>query len=157
MSIIGALINNTRSAERLLPLGYGLNVNWAEIETLEASATCVQPEFYQTRFTGGALTDIVVRNETTGVFRYGEIWTEGANACINGDCTLPGETEIVDSGCYGSVSTFTTDYSGPSGEAESVVRGKLSDVVMSGMPQSAKTRRAMTKREYEMTARRRHD
>lgn len=157
MNIISALINNTNPGDRLLPLGYGFNVNWAEIDTLEANATCVQPEFYHTRFTGGALTDIAVRNATTGVFRYAEIWTEGVNACINGDCSLPGETEIVDSGCYGAVSTFTIDYSAPSGEADSAVRGKLSDVVLSGMPEGAKRRRAMTKREYEMSASRRHD
>lgn len=157
LGIIKGLVNSTAPGERLLPLGYGLNVNWAEIDTLQANPMCVSPRFYHTRFTGGALTDIAVRNSTTGVFRYGEIWTEGVNACINGDCSLPGETEVVDSGCYGSVSVFTIDYSAPAGDLEKTVRAKLAEVVLTGEPEGMKRRRMMSKREYEMTARRRHD
>lgn len=157
VQIIQSLMNNTAAGERLLPYGYGLNVNWAEIDTLDAQPTCVDPPFYQTRFTGGALTDIAVRNRTTGVFRYAEVYTEGVNACINGDCNLPGETEVVDSGCYGSVSVFTIDYSAPDSEADKAVREKLADVVLTGEPEGTTRRKAMSKRDYEMTARRRHN
>lgn len=115
------------------------------------------PTFYQTRFTGGALTDIAVRNATTGVFRYAELLTEGVNACINGNCSLPGETEVVDGGCYGSVSTFTIDYSAPSGDLDAAVREKLVSVAKFEDPIGAKRRRAMSKREYELSARRRHE
>lgn len=157
LQIIQGLANNTAPGDRLLPFGYGLNVNWAEIDTLKANPTCVDPPFYQTRFTGGALTDIAVRNSTTGVFRYAEIYTEGVNACINGDCSLPGETEVVDSGCYGSVSVFTIDYSAPNGDADKAIRAKLADVVSDDEPEGTKRRRSISKRDYELTARRRHD
>lgn len=157
LEIINGLINNTKAGERLLPFGYGLNVNWAEIDTLKKPPKCVSPEFYQTRFTGGALTDVAVRNATTGVFKYAEIVTEGVNACINGNCDLPGETELVNAGCYGSVSVFTIDYSGPTGSADTTIRNKLSNVVQYGTPKEVHQRRSLSKREYEFTAIRRHD
>ncbi len=33
--------------------------------------------------------------------------------CINGDCSLPGETLVLNAGCYTSVSVFTVDYDAP--------------------------------------------
>lgn len=157
LNIVRALINNTTPGSRLLPLGYGLNVNFAEIDTLKANPTCVSPTFYQTRFTGGALTDIAVRNATTGTFRYGERYYDGVNACVNGDCSLPGETEVVNAGCYGSVSVFSIDYTASWSSAESGVRAKLESVVSSGVPSGVERRRLLSRSAYEATVQRRHD
>lgn len=156
IKIVDALANNTKPGERLLPLGYGLNVNWAVIDSLK-NGTCVDPPFYQTRMTGGALTDIAVRNATTGLFRYGSILTEGLNQCINGDCTLPGETEVVDGGCYGAVSVFTVDYTAPQSLSDYRVRSKLEEVAAFADPLGAKKRRLMSKRAIEETHPLRHE
>lgn len=105
---------------QLLPFGYGINVNYPEITSL-TSDKCVNPPFLQTRMTGGAEVDTAVLNEKTGLFSYGSVEPAGLNTCINGDCTLPGETNVVDCGCFSSVTVFTVDYDAPScGDAKSV-------------------------------------
>ena len=63
--------------------------------------------------TGGAEVDTAVLNPATGLFSYGSIVPAGANTCVNGDCSLPGETTVVGSGCFSSVSVFTVDYDAP--------------------------------------------
>lgn len=157
LNIIQGLINGTTPGERLLPLGYGLSVNWAAIDTLKPNATCVRPTFYQTRFTGGAVTDIAVRNATTGVFKYGSLSTEGINTCINGNCSLPGETEVVNAGCYGSVSVFTIDYTAPTGDEGTQIRAKLNGVAQSGAPDAVLQRRRLNRRTYDSSVQERHD
>lgn len=104
---------------QLLPLGYGINVNYPEITSLE-NANCVNPPFIQTRMTGGAEVDTAVYDSTTGLFSYGSIVSAGANTCINGDCALPGETDVVGGGCFSSVSVFTVDYDAPSSGSRKV-------------------------------------
>lgn len=61
-------------------------------------------------------------NSTTGLFSYGSTVAAGVNACINGDCSLPGETNVVSSGCFSSVSVFTVDYHAPNPGSEDVRR-----------------------------------
>ncbi|KAI6913503.1 hypothetical protein KC318_g1662 [Hortaea werneckii] len=86
--------------------------------------------FIQTRLTGGAVTDIAAYNETSQTFHYEPIVPEGGiNACINGDCSLPGETEVVEDSCYGAVSVFTVDYSAPLGDATTDIRQRLTPLV----------------------------
>lgn len=97
---------------RLLPFGYGINVNIPYITSF-VNDSCVAPPYVLTRMTGGAVVDKAVYNETTGLFKYGDLVTEGTNTCINGDCSLPGETDVLESGCKSSVSVFTTDYDAP--------------------------------------------
>lgn len=96
---------------RVLPLGYGVNVNIPLITTFKDSS-CANPPFILTRFTGGALEDKAVYNETTGLFTFQNIAPPGANTCINGDCALPGETNVL-TGCQSSVTFFTVDYDAP--------------------------------------------
>ena len=82
--------------------------------------------------TGGADIDTAVLNEITGLFDYGTATTaqsRGANVCINGDCSLPGETVAVDSGCYSSVSVFTVDYDAPKCAGSANVRPLLQPLV----------------------------
>ena len=110
-----ALVNQLAkqgNGSQLLPLGYGLNVNYPEITSLK-NADCVNPPFIQTRLTGAAEVDTAVYHPETGLFSYGSIVSAGANTCINGDCSLPGETNVLDSGCSSSVSVYTVDYDAP--------------------------------------------
>ena len=62
--------------------------------------------------TGGAIVDKAVYNATSGTFTFDNDINPAVNTCINGDCSLPGETNIV-LGCSVSVSVFTTDYDAP--------------------------------------------
>ncbi|KFY48601.1 hypothetical protein V495_01197 [Pseudogymnoascus sp. VKM F-4514 (FW-929)] len=114
----------------ILPLGYGINVNIPKISSY-TDDTCVNPPFIHTRLTGGAYVDKAVFNATTGLFDWANIDTKGVNQCINGDCSLPGETKLLADGCKSSVSVFTVDYDAPSavcGGAASV-KGLLSSLV----------------------------
>jgi 5'-nucleotidase len=95
------------SGGRLLPLGYGVNVNLPLL-----NSSCSSPIYVQTRLTGGAVVDKAVFNQTSGLFTFGNDINAGVNACINGDCSLPGETNVV-LGCSVAVSIFTTDYDAP--------------------------------------------
>lgn len=82
--------------------------------------------------TGGVDIDTAVLNETTGLFDYGiatAAQSRGANACINGDCSLLGETVVVDSGCYSSISVFTLDYDAPNCAGSANVRPLLQPLV----------------------------
>jgi hypothetical protein len=63
--------------------------------------------------TGGADVGSASYNAATGLFSYANIVPDGANQCINGDCSLPGETTILNSECQSSVSVFTVDYDAP--------------------------------------------
>jgi 5'-nucleotidase len=97
---------------RLLPFGYGINVNIPAITSFKDSS-CTAPKYFHSRLTGGAVVDKAVLNETTGLFSYGDIVNEGTNTCINGDCSLPGETDILAQKCKSAVSIFTVDYDAP--------------------------------------------
>jgi 5'-nucleotidase len=96
---------------RILPLGYGLSVNIPFITSF-TNTSCVNPPFVLTRQTGGAVVDKAVYNTTSGLFTFQNIVPEGANQCINGDCSLPGETQVLTQ-CRSSVSVFTVDYDAP--------------------------------------------
>ncbi len=100
------------SGGRILPLGYGINVNIPLISSF-TNDSCVNPPFVLTRFTGGAEVDQAVFNKTSGLFTFANIVTDGANQCINGDCNLPGEQQVINGGCKSSVTVFTVDYDAP--------------------------------------------
>lgn len=124
VDVINSLVNSTRAGQRILPLGYGLSVNTPYITSL-TNDTCVNPPFVQTRLTGGADYDRAVFNATSGLFTYANIVPPGGNRCINGNCALPGETTVLNAGCYSSMSVFTVDYDAPLGQDQSSVRAKL--------------------------------
>ena len=129
-SLVDQLAKNTKPGKAVLPLGYGLNVNYPSITSL-TNTSCVAPKFYQTRLTGGALTDAAVFDASSGLFNYANNLGAGINACINGDCSLPGETTVVISGCQSSVSVFTVDYDAPSTKNTTSVRKALEPLVIS--------------------------
>ncbi|KIX94416.1 uncharacterized protein Z520_09802 [Fonsecaea multimorphosa CBS 102226] len=127
-NLVNQLVKGSRSGKPLLPLGYGLNVNTPVITSL-TNDSCVNPPFIQTRLGGGATTDKAVYNATTGLFTYANLITDGNNVCINGNCALPGETPVVDNGCYGAVSVFSIDYDAPQGPAQHGIRAALQPLV----------------------------
>ncbi|MCJ1238662.1 hypothetical protein MMC14_006653 [Varicellaria rhodocarpa] len=128
VNLVNQLAANTPPGKPLLPLGYGLNVNYPYITSF-TNSSCVAPPFIQTRLTGGADIDTAVFNATSRLFTYGNIVADGVNACINGDCSLPGETNVVSAGCQGSVSVFTVDYDAPISGATNAVRKSLQPLV----------------------------
>lgn len=128
VNVVQTLIKNTKPGERLLPLGYGITVNTPFITSL-TNDSCVDPPYIQSRLTGGANYDIAVFNKTRGTFTYGNIVPPGGNVCYNGDCSLPGETTVVNSGCKTSVSVFTVDYDAPSGPTQNNIRSRLEPLV----------------------------
>lgn len=97
---------------RILPLGYGLSVNIPYITSFEDDS-CVNPPFILTRMTSGAVMNKALYNATSELFSTESIKADGLDECINGDCGLPGETDILGSGCFASVSAFTVDYDAP--------------------------------------------
>ena len=110
-NLLQQLIANSKGG-RLLPLGYGINVNIPYI-TSYTDSSCINPPFIQTRMTGSAVVFGASYTNTTGLFTFKTVVPEGANQCINGDCSLPGETAILAAGCQSSVSVFTVDYDAP--------------------------------------------
>lgn len=108
-AVVEQFINNTGEDQRVLPLGYGVNVNIPELtdDTL--------PTVVKSRLTGEANTDVAVYNEIDGTFTWANLEpvAAGVNACYNGNCSLPGETSVVANGSI-SVSVFTIDYDAPS-------------------------------------------
>jgi 5'-nucleotidase len=123
------IIKNTNGS-RILPLGYGINVNLPYITSF-TNDSCVDPPFVHTRLTSGAVVDRAVYNETSRLFSYGNIVSAGANVCINGDCSLPGEATVLSAGCQSSVSVFTVDYDAPTCNGAESVRVTLSPLVQS--------------------------
>jgi len=92
------------SGEPLFPLGIGLNVNLPEL-----SQNCSAPEFHLTRLAGGAFSDDFVLDED-GFPVYVDVLGPGVNQCHYGDCSLPGETTIVENHCASAISVFDADY-----------------------------------------------
>jgi hypothetical protein len=67
----------------------------------------------------------------TGLF-HGEnvVVANGINECINGNCTLPGESTVVSNNCQTSVSVFTINYDAPDNDATRGVDASLLGVVV---------------------------
>ncbi|KAF2019881.1 sure-like protein [Aaosphaeria arxii CBS 175.79] len=119
--VVQEFIESTPEGQSVLPLGYGVNVNIPPLDNDE------EPPIYQTRLTGEADTDIAAYDEETGLFDWDFALPKpaGVNACWNGDCSLPGETWIVNGGGV-SVSLFTVDYDAPTNVYTTDVFGKVS-------------------------------
>jgi 5'-nucleotidase len=79
----------------------------------------LQPLFVETRLTGGAITDGIVINATTGFPVYTDVVGAGVNAALNGNKQLPGET-LVSAKCQTAVSVFAIDYDAPSSVASPI-------------------------------------
>lgn len=124
VDLVNRIAKNTPAGSRLLPVGYGLNVNYPYFTN-----GCVDPPFVKSRITGGAGMPNVDYNTTTGlVFIPGNNYfgnvSAGINACYNGNCSEPGESIVVTS-CKSSVSIFTTDYDAPNNTLTDQVNRKI--------------------------------
>ncbi|RDW64893.1 SurE-like protein [Coleophoma cylindrospora] len=127
------ILNAAATGSKLMPVGYGISVNLPYITSF-TNSSCVDPPFIQTRMTSGADVDGAAYNATSGLFTYKNIVDAGLNTCINGDCSLPGETNILNAGCQSSVSVFAVDYDAPTsvcgqGSATSSLRALLQPLV----------------------------
>ncbi|KAB5580590.1 acid phosphatase precursor [Coniochaeta sp. 2T2.1] len=108
--IVQGVIDSAAGANPLLPLGFGLNVNFPPLTSNWSSLPIVQ-----TRMTGNSEVDIAQPvADVPGTFTWGNIrpLAAGANVCLSGDCTLPDETFVVASGRV-SMSLYITDYTAP--------------------------------------------
>ncbi|EUC38230.1 hypothetical protein COCCADRAFT_1034 [Bipolaris zeicola 26-R-13] len=126
--IVNEFIKNTPAGQKVLPLGYGVNVNIPELTNATSS-----PPVFKTRLTGNAETDVAVYNETTGLFTWDNVnpLAAGINAQYNGDASLPDETWVVAGGGI-SVSAFTMDWSAPVSGYTDAVYAKASALFSSG-------------------------
>lgn len=121
LKVIKQVISSAPKGGPLLPLGYGLTVNIPPLTPENAS-----PKIVQTRMTGNAHVNTAVRNKTDGTFTWANIkpYSAGVNACNSGDCSLPGETYVVENGGI-SVSVYITDYTAPEGEYSDSIMKRL--------------------------------
>lgn len=112
VQFVNTIAKNARPGLPILPLGYGINVNFPPL-----NSTCMQPPLVPSRFSGGSGMPKFQFNATSKLIQisgnnyFGEI-SAGENQCINGECSLPGESVVVTS-CKTSVSIFTLDYDAP--------------------------------------------
>ncbi|CAK7203703.1 hypothetical protein SEUCBS139899_006447 [Sporothrix eucalyptigena] len=114
-AFIDKAASSNSSSGRVLPLGYGVSVNIPLITSF-TDDSCVNPPFVRARMTGGGeFTSKAVYDNATGLFGSANFADSGTNMCINGDCSLPGEIEVINSGCKSSVVIFTIDYDAPYG------------------------------------------
>jgi 5'-nucleotidase len=128
VKVVDQVIKSAPKGGPLLPLGYGLTVN---IPVLTASNN--DPEIVQTRMSGNAHINEAVFNKTSGTFTWANIkpYAAGVNACLNGDCALPGETYVVENGRV-SVSVYITDYDAPGGAYTKSIMERIKPLTKKG-------------------------
>jgi 5'-nucleotidase len=125
VNLVNRIVKNTPKGSRLLPIGYGLNVNYPYFTN-----GCVNPPFVKSRIAGGAGMPNVAYNATSGLIiiagnnYYGDV-SAGLNTCYNGNCSEPGESVVVTT-CQSAVSIFTVDYDAPNSTLTQQVSQKLS-------------------------------
>ncbi|KAF2403426.1 5'/3'-nucleotidase sure [Trichodelitschia bisporula] len=127
------LVNQLAAGSKpLLPPGYGLTVNYPKVTSLKDTG-CLYPPFIRTRLTGGAPIQKAIFDPKTGLFRGADTIPAtgvGVNTCNVGNCTLPGETNVVNNGqCQTSVSVFVVDYDAPDNPATQGVDSRLGNLV----------------------------
>ncbi|KFA69383.1 hypothetical protein S40285_08564 [Stachybotrys chlorohalonatus IBT 40285] len=110
LTVVNAFIKSACGGP-ILPLGYGVNVNIPELAANHSSTL----EYVQTRMTGNAHVNEAVLDAEEGTFTWANIepYAAGINTCINGDCSLEGETYVVEHGAV-AISLYTIDYTAPS-------------------------------------------
>ncbi|KAM3505309.1 hypothetical protein MY10362_003012 [Beauveria mimosiformis] len=121
VKVVDQVIRSSPKGGPLLPLGYGLSVN---IPELKANGT--EPEIVRTRMTGNAQVNEAVWDPKKGIFTWANLkpYAAGVNACVHGDCSLPGETYVVENGGI-SISIYTVDYDAPLNEYASSIMQRL--------------------------------
>ncbi|KAG5358935.1 Acid phosphatase [Yarrowia sp. E02] len=128
--IVKNLVNNSKDRATLLPYGVGLSINLPRAGDVDPTGKCKEIKPIFTRQTGPAAIVLKLSyNETTNRFTPGITNSEATKACLNGDCLLPDESDVVSNwGCHASVSVVTTDYDAPrdvAGEVQFLNRGEV--------------------------------
>lgn len=110
VKVVDAVVAGVPEGAPILPLGYGVSVN---IPPLTAHHSKLR--YVQTRMTGNAHVNEAVLDPDEGTFTWANIkpYAAGVNSCINGDCSMEGETYVVEHGDV-SISLYTIDYTAPS-------------------------------------------
>ena len=132
VKIVNTLANNTAPGERPLPQGLWHLCQHPPRHLFDERLLCQTHRSSNPTSLAAQTTTQAVLNATTGLFKYKNIVPPngvGGNMCINGNCSLLGETEVLDDGCQSSVSVFTVDYDAPTGTAQSNIRSRLSPLV----------------------------
>ncbi|KAK0713417.1 survival protein sure-like phosphatase/nucleotidase [Lasiosphaeria miniovina] len=109
-TLVQALIDKA-AGSRILPQGYGLTVNLPYI-TSYTNEQCTNPPFVLTRMGGNAEAKAVF-NSKTGLFNRSRDSGSDDSHCANGNCKIPAEKDVLNSGCMSSVTVFAVDYSAP--------------------------------------------
>ncbi|KAK3312971.1 5'/3'-nucleotidase sure [Apodospora peruviana] len=107
-SFIQSMIDKA-AGSRVLPKGYGITINLPHI-TSYTSDECTNPPFVLSRMAGNMSTDKAMYDSSTGLFNYESGGVPAMRQCRNGNCSLPGEVDVLTSGCKSSVTVFTLDY-----------------------------------------------
>lgn len=114
VELVNALDKARGDNPRLLPLGVGLNVNFPLVGSEVENNACNNPEYVNSRLTGGAWQLRVAFNETSGAFGMNILLGDqvpGINAALNGNPNLPGETiASAANTCKASISVYSVDY-----------------------------------------------
>lgn len=128
--IVDNLIKNAKDRSTLLPYGVGLSVNLPRAGDVDPTGKCkdIKPIF--TRQTGPAAIALkLTHNATTNRVSLGFTNSDATRACVNGDCLLPDESDVVANwGCYASVSVVSADYDAPrdvAAEVQYLNRGEV--------------------------------
>ncbi|KAH8666989.1 acid phosphatase [Xylariales sp. PMI_506] len=116
-------IASQANSSRLLPLGYGLNVNFPPL-----NSSCTSPTYTESRMSSWQGVGRIVVNETSGTSTIGTLTDADLKFCINGDCSLPEEVNVLQ-GCTASVSVFAIDYNAPNSTAVTDIRSLLQPLV----------------------------
>lgn len=113
-NLVTALADAVPKGKKLLPLGLGASVNYAE-SVGDAKACGSKPNWTHTRLTGGAYIDKIVLDDKTGLPTYENLAAPGLNTCLSGRCSLPGEQDTVNKDkCAATLSIYSVDYDAPS-------------------------------------------
>lgn len=121
LKVINAFIDSVPEEGPILPLGYGVNVN---IPPLTGNDSHL--EYVQTRMTGNAHVNEAVLSAEKGTFTWANIkpYAAGVNTCVNGDCSMEGETYVVENGGV-AISLYTIDYTAPSTRVTSSIMKRI--------------------------------
>ncbi|KAH6888531.1 survival protein sure-like phosphatase/nucleotidase [Thelonectria olida] len=124
LKAVNAFIDTSPEGGPILPLGYGANVNIPPLTKKPKGL-----KFVQTRMTGNAHVNEAVLDASEGTFTWANIkpYAAGVNTCLNGDCSMEGETYVVENGGV-SISLYTIDYTAPTNAKTKSIMKRLDEI-----------------------------
>ncbi|KAK3385898.1 survival protein sure-like phosphatase/nucleotidase [Podospora didyma] len=107
-SLVQSVIDKS-AGSRVLPKGYGMSVNLPFI-TSYTSEQCTNPPFVLTRGSENVTSNKLRYNTKIGIFDRSQSTAAADDQCSSGICNLPGEKDVVTTGCMSAVTVFAVDY-----------------------------------------------